>query len=153
MERFRQFWEHQQFVETLLREFNAPHLGNVSRPPNPLQVKPKVWSAKKPEIMQMWQNLRSDTPIMITPIDDLSASTESYGKDGIRLTGSMQFITSVLGRIKDLMSQESPQTKLRLVFRGVEPKPDNIPKPMEKPAFVFYLNVERRGQKKSKLTL
>lgn len=138
---FKAFWETRGFVDYVLREFNQPVLRN------PFQKK-KSWSAKKKEIIQTWQQLRPDVPILITPIENMAADQQSYGEDGIRITGSWQFITSVLGRLKELISYENPQTKLRLVFRAVEPKGDGMPQPMDRPAYVFYLNVERRGQGK-----
>jgi hypothetical protein len=135
MSAFKDFVEQQDFVESIINEFDQ----------QPVQAKP--WSAKKPEIMQMWQNLRSDTPIYMTPISkkETGVDGQSYGEDGIRITGSYQFIASVLGRIKDLLAYENPQTKLRLVFRGV----DKMHSGPDKNAFVFYVNVENRGQGKS----
>ncbi len=140
---FKTFWEDQSFVDCVLREFNEqPALHN------PFQ-KQKTWSAKKQEIVQTWQQLRPDMPIVITPIDNMSADHQSYGEDGIRITGSWQFISSVLGRLKELISYENPQTKLRLVLRAVEPK-EGVPQNMtDRPAYVFYLNVERRGRGKA----
>lgn len=126
-------------IDELIREFNQP----TQQSPF---IKKKAWSAKKSDIIQTWQNLRPDLPILITPIDNMAADKQSYGEDGLRITGSWQFITGVLGRIKDLISYESPQTKLRLVLRAVEPKDDGVPQQMDRPAYVFYLNVERRGQ-------
>lgn len=138
---FRSFWQAQQ----LIREFDEHPVVR-----NPFQSQGKSWSAKKQEIIQTWQNLRPDVPILITPIEDMAAGQQSYGEDGIRLTGSWQFITSVLGRLKDLISYENPHTRLRLVLRAVEPKNDNgVPMPLDRPAYVFYLNVENRGQGKA----
>lgn len=137
--KFKAFWESQGFVDYILREFNETPMRN------PFE-KRKSWSAKKSEIIQTWQNLRPDVPILITPIENMAADRQSYGEDGLRITGSWQFITSVLGRLKELIAYENPQTKLRLVLRAVEPKGDGVPQPMDRPAFVFYLNVERRGQ-------
>ena len=132
---FKAFWE----IQGVLREFNEQPIVR-----NPFQ-KNKTWSAKKKEIIQTWQNLRTDVPIVITPIDNISTiDKQSYGEDGLRITGSWPFISSVLGRLKELVSYENPQTKLRLVLRSVEPKEDGSPM-VNRPAYVFYLNVERRG--------
>lgn len=132
---FRDFYEDQRFVEMILNEFNGPVLPPVAMPQ-------KSWSAKKPEILQMWQGLRPDTPIVITPMhkDPMGAGTKSYGEDGIRITGSWQFIQSILGRLKELMSYENPQNKLRLVLRSVDKS-----KTPNRTSYVFYLNLEKRG--------
>lgn len=135
--KFKEFSDDYDHVEYILNEFNNTMMHNPF-------VHEKTWSAKKKEIIQTWQNLRPDVPILITPIDNLE-NQESYGEDGIRISGSWQFITSVMGRLKDLITYENPHTRLRLILREVKPKGDGIPKMTDRPAFVFYLNVERRG--------
>ena len=129
---FREFLENHEFVEFVINEFDA----------NPVQAKP--WSAKKAEILQLWRNLRSDTPIYMTPIAKTGIiGKKSYGEDGIRITGSWNFIVSILGRIKDILNYESPNTKLRLIFRGV----DRLHGDASKNSFVFYVNSEPRSSK------
>lgn len=136
MSAFKDFFEQQDFVESIIREFDA-------QPVQAQSVQAKPWSAKKPEIMQMWQNLRSDVPIYMTPMSKQKGMDgQSYGEDGIRITGSYQFIASVLGRIKDLLAYENPQTKLRLIFRGI----DKMHSSDNRNTFVFYVNVENRGK-------
>jgi len=139
MESFKSFVEQQEFVESVLNEFNNP----VQNQEQLGMAKP--WSAKKPEILQMWQQSRPNTPIYMTPISK-GGDGSSYGEDGIRISGSFPFIMSVLSRLKELMAYENPHTKLRLVFRGVtadagSPRPD-------KRSFVFYVNAEERGKGK-----
>ena len=132
MESFKTFLEQQTFVDKVLNEFDQ-----LGQP-----MKQKVWSAKKPEILQMWQNLRPDMPINITPMSKTpGGGNQSYGEDGIRITGSWPFIASVIGRLKDILGYENQQTKLRLVFRGVD-KSRSDP---SKESFVFYMNVDERG--------
>jgi len=131
MAAFRDFVEQQEFVDHMINEFD-----NMS-------IKTKPWSAKKSQIMQMWGNLRSDTPIYMTPIVKAPGqNSQSYGEDGIRITGTWPFIAGVLGRIKNLLAYENPQTKLRLIFRGVDKSHGGDP---NKATFVFYVNLENRG--------
>jgi hypothetical protein len=141
MESFKVFLEQQVFVDKVLREFEQPALdrpqGVYWRGPSPR------WSAKKSEILQMWPQIAQDMPISITPIIKTPGSNNrSYGEDGIRITGSWPFITSVLGRLKEVLAYENPQTKLRLSFRAVEPD-SGTP---GKQSFVFYMNVEPRTE-------
>jgi hypothetical protein len=144
---FKQYIKQHEFVDFLLKSFDESQVTinefnfNAKKP----------WSAKKKQILQMWKNLRPNVPINITPIDmdAPGGGSKSYGEDGIRITGTWNFIATVLGRIKDLMVFENPQTRLRLVFRGIDSdnaNPDN-------PSYVFYINLEsrshgKRGRKK-----
>lgn len=136
MAAFRDFVEQENFVEFVMNEFaGAPQTGA------------KPWSAKKPEILQIWRNVQPNLPIYMTPITKKTGDggTQSYGEDGIRITGSWNFIASVMGRVKDLMAYENPQMKLRLVLRGVD-KSHGDP---SKVSYVFYVNAEHRGRGKA----
>lgn len=137
MATFREFFEEQNFVEFVINEFDG--VGT-------LQTDSKPWSAKKPEILQMWRNLRPDQPIYMTPMTkNPGGENHSYGEDGVRITGSWHFISSVMGRIKDLMAYENPSSRLRLVFRGVD-KDKGDP---NKVSYVFYVNTENRSKGKA----
>lgn len=152
MESFSKFLNLHNELELVLNEFNAvapstqaaPMTGFTNQQNVPIKEKP--WSAKKDEIMQMWRNLRADTPIIIQPLSDQPVTPggekSTFGEDGIRITGSWQFISSILSRIKELSFYENPQTRLRLVFRGV----DKTRARPDKQSFVFYLNLEKRNR-------
>lgn len=133
-ENFKEYFKQQEFVEYVLENFNKHKVGTSPK---------KTWSATKKQILQMWKGLRPDVPINIQPIDSRPGH-ENYGEDGIRISGSWNFISTVLGRIKDLMMHENPQTRLRLIFRGVDSNKDAI---QDNQNFVFYLNLERRSRK------
>lgn len=140
MDSFKGFIEQQEFVEFVEQQFAA---APVATPVEPVQqvANDKPWSAKKSEILQYWKNLRGDIPIVLTPMTKTSGDHyQSYGEDGIRITGSWQFISSVLSRIKEILAYENPQTKLRLVFRGVD-KEHSRP---DRQTFVFYVNLQQR---------
>lgn len=129
---FRDFIEREEFVQFVEDAMNAP-----------AQTPVKQWSASKAEIMDMWKKLSPTTPIYLTPMYKRSdGSTKSYGEDGVRITGSWHFIASVLGRLKELIGYENQQTKLRLIFRGVD---QNKGRP-DRNSYVFYLNSEERGK-------
>ena len=104
----------------------------------------KKWKATKAEILQFWAKIRPDIPIMLQPIPyDHVGST--YEEDGIRITGSKDFIASTLARLKEFMGYESPQTKLMLVYRETK----KAASPGERDTYVFYLQAKQRGNKKS----
>lgn len=139
MESFKEFLEQQEFVDFLLNEFDNVQVQQSA-------VKP--WSAKKPEILQMWRNLRPNLPIYIDPISKSGdVGSSSYGEDGIRISGSRNFIAGVLSRLKEILAYENPHSKLRLVFRSADSKDGSFHS--EKQNYVFYINVEERGKGKA----
>lgn len=139
MERFKDFIEQNLFLEAIGA---TGSYGGVATSYQGAVQKP--WSAKKNDILKFWQRLRFDLPIVIEPLDDrdtTSARKSTYGQDGIRVTGSWNFIAGVLGRLKEILAYENPQTKLRLIFRQID---STRLANLEKQAFAFYINVERR---------
>lgn len=134
---FREFYEQKQFVEFVTNAFHNPvsHLTHRQKP----------WSAKKDEIIRLWQSLRPDLPIQIVPMADNNATPgehNSFGEDGIRITGSWSFIAAVIGRLKEILSYENPQTKLRLVFRGIDSNRAANP---NRQTYAFYVHLQRRA--------
>lgn len=140
MDSFKTFTEEFDFVDFILNEFNENELVNK---------KPKLWSAKKAEIMQTWKNLRPDIPIIIQPMTNnmlKSDGKSSYGEDGLRITGSWSFIASILARVKEIINYENENTRLKLVFREVDKSKKGIMN--NKSSFVFYINLEPRASRK-----
>ena len=108
------------------------------------QPQTKKWKATKAEVMSFWQQTRPDTPIAMTPIPyDHKGST--YQKDGIRVTGSKEFIASTIARLKEFIAWENPQMKLMLVYRETQPAIN----PGDHATYVFYLQAKQRGEKKN----
>lgn len=149
MASFKEFVEQQEFVDFIIEHVEKDEIDSIE-PTHQFNLDSpgKPWSATKDQIMQMWRNLRPDVPINLTPIDtsDPEGNTKTYGEDGIRITGTWNFIASVMGRLKDIMVFENPQTKLRLVFRGVDSTRDARP---DRQSYVFYVNLERRSHGKA----
>lgn len=143
MDSFKAFVEQVDFVDQVINEFNGVPSTQAAAVQPAQKIKP--WSAKKPEVMQMWQNLRADTPIIMTPVldnpFDSGKDHSTYGEDGIRITGSWYFISSVLSRLKEILGYENPQTKLRLIFRGIDKMRGGRP---DRQSYVFYVNLEKR---------
>lgn len=139
---FREYFEEMEQVDKLVNEFNTAQQAAQSITNH--GVVQKTWSAKKPQILQMWKNLRSDVPILVTPISG-GGEGSTYGEDGIRITGSWAFISAILARLKELAGYENPQIKLRLIFRGV----DKAHARPDRQSFVFYFNLENRKRGKA----
>lgn len=80
-------------------------------------------------------------PIQLTPIS-YEHKGSTYAEDGVRITGSKEFIASVLSRLKEFLNFEGPQAKLQLVFRETEspssPEPGKV-------SYVFYVQSRQRG--------
>ena len=96
----------------------------------------RPWKAKRADVISMWEKLQANLPIAIKPVR-LGFRGSKFRQDGIRVTGSPQFITSVISRIKDLLVYETKSdTKLEVEFRQIESK-DGDPTPQ----YVFYIHV------------
>ncbi len=116
------------------------------KPASDIAGKPKSkrWKATKAQVMDFWKRTRPDTPLMMTPIPyDHKGST--YEKDGIRVTGSKEFIASTIARLKEFLAYENPETKLMLVYRETQPAMN----PGDRATYVFYLQAKQRGNKKA----
>jgi hypothetical protein len=109
----------------------------------PTDASAEKWKATKEEILNYWKNLRADTPILMKPISpDHKGST--YSEDGVRITGSPQFIGSVMSRLKELLQHETPSSKLSVTYRETE-SPSQMAMGQSKTSYVFYVQARQRG--------
>jgi len=149
MASFKEYVNQREFVDFVLEHFEEDEVDSIA-PTHQFNLDSpnKPWSATKDQTLHIWKNLRPDMPINITPIDtsDTGKDHKTYGEDGIRITGRWEFISSVLGRLKDIVAYENPQTKLRLIFRGVDSSKDARP---DRQSYVFYVNLEKRSHGKA----
>lgn len=105
------------------------------------KLKIKPWKASKEQIMSYWRGLQPDVPLALKPIEyDHEGST--IQEDGIRVTGSKEFITTVLSRLKDFLTYENPETKLMVAYRQ---SPKSFV-PGNRNSFSFYLQAKKRGK-------
>ena len=70
----------------------------------------------KEEILRQWRTLETELPLVPTPIP-YGHKGRTFDHDGIRITGSKQFIDSVLSRLKDMLQFESSDTRLQLSYQ------------------------------------
>ena len=117
----------------------------AAQPQQPQQASGSTtkWKASKDEIVAYWKNLRPDTPILMKAIS-YEHKGSTYGEDGIRLTGSPQFIASVLARLKEVLNYETPTSKLAVTYRQTE-SPSKMAMGQSKTSYVFYVAARQRG--------
>lgn len=112
----------------------------------PAQPKVKVKQQRKgksEEIVRNWQNIKPTQPIQMQPVDNNHHGTK-FKEDGLRLTGSLNFITSVLSNLKDMLKYNSvPGVKLDIEYREA-PNKYQINTGVGKKAYVFYAHITRK---------
>jgi hypothetical protein len=145
------FKEFNNFIDFIINEFdnNQTQSNQLTPQQQNIEVEEKLWSAKKAEILRFWKALKPDMPIVIHPMTEKPEGVErsSYGEDGIRISGSYEFIISVLGKLKQILTYENPNTRLRLIFRAVDRSKLLVP---NKRSYVFYINLENRSKKRKR---
>lgn len=94
----------------------------------------KPWKAKKAEVLQFWRNLKPNLPIQMMPVPESHKGTR-FRADGLRITGTPQFINSILSRIQDLIVMESDDYRLDVEYRQIESKVSGNPQ------YVFYVHL------------
>lgn len=109
---------------------------------NKQKFKNKAWKASKDEIMTFWKSISGGLPIQLKPIPYNHKGT-TIQEDGIRITGSKEFIASMLSRIKEFINFENDNNKLIISYRQ---SPKSLV-PGNKESYMFYLQVKERGPK------
>ena len=95
---------------------------------------------KKAEFLSHWKGIEANQDINISPVP-YKHTGSTYDQDGIRLTGSPEFIDSVLSRLKDLLLHENGSTRLQLVYKQSTDRHTN----QSIDGFNCYVQVHRRG--------
>lgn len=101
----------------------------------------KPWRAKKEDVLRHWGQIPPNKPFTNLRIVPTSHQGSTLGFDGIRVTGSSEFIDCILARLKDLIPMEGQGTRLQLIYKQQfntktqEPVPDS---------YVLYLQVKQR---------
>jgi hypothetical protein len=105
-------------------------------------VKKKPWKAKRADVLRFWNGLKPNLPVMPTPVPKNHKGTR-FDQDGIRITGSPDFINGVISRLKDMLQYyNNPSTKLDVEYRQIETKQGQ---PHARPIYVFYIHVVEAG--------
>jgi hypothetical protein len=101
----------------------------------------KPWRAKKEEVIRYWQQLAPNRPFTHLRVIPSDHKGPTLGYDGIRVTGSSEFIECILARLKDVMPYEGSGTRLQVIYKqqfntkSQEPVPDS---------YVLYLSIKER---------
>ena len=103
------------------------------------QTKPKAWIAKKKDVLHLWGSLKADMPLNPQPVSKNHVGNR-FDQDGVRITGSSQFINSVLSKLKPLLFySEHPSLDIDVKYRQVVSDETS-----NKPSFACYINVVQK---------
>ena len=95
---------------------------------------------KKDQFIEHFRNIKENQKIKIIPVA-YKHEGSTYDQDGIRITGTQEFIDSVLSRLKDLLQYENGTTRLQCVYK--ESTDRHTGAPLD--SWNCYLQVHRRG--------
>lgn len=99
----------------------------------------KNWSAKKDDIIKLWRSSNENMPLNISPVPK-GHKGKRFDQDGIRITGSAQFINSVLSKLKSfLFYNDHPNLSLDVKYRQVNKRDIS-----DRSSFVCYINVVQK---------
>lgn len=99
----------------------------------------EAWKAKKSDVLQFWRQLR-ELPIFPKPIS-VKHRGSAYNQDAIRVTGTSDFINSIMSRIKDFLRfKDMPGIDLDVDYRQIVDKYDR-PVPAK---YVCYIRLRER---------
>lgn len=107
----------------------------------------KPWKAKKAEVLDFWKSLKPNLPLQMDPVSDGHEGTR-FRQDGLRVTGSPQFINSVISRLKDMAEFESEFYRLDVEYRQIEDKTVDAD---QNPEFVFYVHLVKKDPTPEKI--
>ncbi|KKL51271.1 hypothetical protein LCGC14_2297200 [marine sediment metagenome] len=94
----------------------------------------------KAEMLAHWQSITPDQDIAIEAVA-YKHKGSTYDQNGIRLTGSQQFIDSILSRLKELLDYEADDTRLQVVYKQSQDKDTGLPLD----SYNCYIQVHERG--------
>ena len=95
---------------------------------------------KKAQILDHWHALEPNGPLQPRPVP-YKHEGSTYMMDGIRITGSQEWIDSVLSRLKDLLAHENGETRLQLNYQESKDRHTRL----LLDSWNCYVQVHRRG--------
>jgi len=94
---------------------------------------------KKAEMLTRWQGIEPNQALRPGVIP-YKHEGSTFDRDGIRVTGSMEWIDAVLSRLTDLLAYEGVDTRLQVSYRQSNDKDGN---PID--GYNCYIQVHQRG--------
>ena len=96
---------------------------------------------QKHEILNHWKSIKPNQAISVCPVP-YKHTGSTFDQDGIRITGSPEFIDTVLSRLTDLLEYENDGTRLQLTYQ--EAKDKNTGALLG--SYSCYIQVHERGR-------
>jgi len=94
----------------------------------------------KAQFLQHWQNIKPNQELSPCPVS-YKHEGSTYAEDGIRITGSREWIDSVLSRLQDLLQYESISTRLQVNYQESHDRETGT----SLDSWNCYIQVHRRG--------
>jgi hypothetical protein len=101
----------------------------------------------KEQTIRHWENLIPAEEVRPNAIP-YSHTGSTYTCDSLRVTGSMEFIDSVLSRVKDILAYENENTRLHISCRETVDRDTGL----DTGKFNCYVQVRERGRVASNYT-
>jgi len=143
MKRFADYMREQVEMSPAEAEYEPEQPEITSAAPTPMsftQRKMKPWKATKKDSLAFWNSLSPNIPLRVNPIDAQHKGS-TIQEDGLRITGSKEFIATILSRLKDLALYETEKTKLVIDYR----QNAKALTPGGKDSYLFYCNIKKRS--------
>ncbi len=108
----------------------------------------KVWKLNKKDIITHWSQIPPGKPMGIIRTVPAEHQGSAMSYDGLRVTGSTQWIDFVLSRLRDVLSYENEKTRLQLVYKQQIDRKTEMGRPN---SYIFYMQAKDREAPKQKL--
>jgi len=95
---------------------------------------------RKAETLARWRGLQADQAVKPVPVM-YKHQGSTYTEDSIRITGTQEFIDSVLSRLMPLLEFENTRTRLQLVYQETTDKNTGC----KTGTYNCYVQVHQRG--------
>jgi len=113
----------------------------------------KPRSMSKECLLKRWKALKPNMPIRPVAVP-YKHSGSTYGEDGIRIDGSIEFIDSVLSRIQDLLEYENETTRLSVSYSEIAERSktsEGVTFGQGTGTYCCYIRVAQRGNEAKRM--
>ena len=98
-------------------------------------------SLRKAQFLTHWSSIEQNRPVAPCPVP-YKHEGSTYQEDSIRITGSRDFIDSVLSRLQDVLQYENTETRLQTVYKQTVDRESGRPCA----SWNCYVQVHERGR-------